>query len=724
MRIQRVLSMSREELLFRSRQKWAITLERFTQGALTPAPGESGIADSERLQGFRRLAPSRFFAGASDSRIPELLLCRNPHERQQCLDCAEAICKGEFPILGYGMLAFGPVGGDAPDWHLDPISGRQSPRIHWSRVDPLDVSRVGDSKVTWEIGRHQWLLDLGQAYQYTGDERYASRAFELLESWMEENPEGIGIHWNSSLEIAYRLISWCWALMLFLRSQALTPALFVKLESWVYRQALHVERYLSRYFSPNTHLTGEALGLFYIATLFPDMKGAAGWRSEAQAILEQQLQRQVFKDGVYFEQSTCYQAYTVEIYLHFLILAERNGIEVPAWVSERLQAMVDFLGDIRQPDGTVPAIGDADGGRLLPLLRRLPGDCQGLFSVAAAWFRRDDYAWLAGGPTPEALRLLGRSRRYLFLSLRQFTPINHRLAVYPDGGYAIVRNHWRRNANHLIFDVGPLGCPDSGAHGHADLLSIQCSAFGEPCLVDSGTGCYTNDPATRDHFRSSHAHNTATVDNRSQAEPAGAFSWKGHRPAAALTRHRVERDTVLLEGVHHAWMNFRDPVEHRRRVLFIRNEYWVIVDDFHGAASHKLAIRYQFAKLPVSLGNDHWVRARCRNGAGFSLRTLSAAPIAQRLFSGDRDPMQGWISPDYGQCVSAPVLISSVETRLPVRIVSLLYPQRDRGLPVPTVSLSGGHDMSQLLVEGEHEDRIAITATDMILQSEVAPCAE
>lgn len=86
--------------------------------------------------------------------------------------------------------------------------------------------------------------------------------------------------------------------------------------------------------------------------------------------------------------------------------------------------------------------------------------------------------------------------------------------------------------------------------------------------------------------------------------------------------------------------------------------------------------------------------------------------------------MQGWISPDYGQCVSAPVLISSVETRLPVRIVSLLYPQRDRGLPVPTVSLSGGHDMSQLLVEGEHEDRIAITATDMILQSEVAPCAE
>ena len=86
--------------------------------------------------------------------------------------------------------------------------------------------------------------------------------------------------------------------------------------------------------------------------------------------------------------------------------------------------------------------------------------------------------------------------------------------------------------------------------------------------------------------------------------------------------------------------------------------------------------------------------------------------------------MQGWISPDYGQYVSAPVLISSVETRLPVRIVSLLYPQRDREQPVPSVFLSGGHDVSQLLVEGEHEDRIAITAADMVLESEVAPCVE
>ena len=34
--------------------------------------------------------------------------------------------------------------------------------------------------------------------------------------------------------------------------------------------AAHVERYLSLYYSPNTHLTGEALGLFYAGAVFPE----------------------------------------------------------------------------------------------------------------------------------------------------------------------------------------------------------------------------------------------------------------------------------------------------------------------------------------------------------------------------------------------------------------------------------------------------------------------
>src|SRR2546430_16133232 len=80
---------------------------------------------------------------------------------------------------------------------------------------------------------------------------------------------------------------------------------------------------------------------------------------------------------------------------------------VPAVVGERVQRMLDFLLAVRRPDGSVPSIGDADGGWLLPFVRRAPDDFRGVFSTAAAWFGRPDYAWAAGGLAPETLWLLG-----------------------------------------------------------------------------------------------------------------------------------------------------------------------------------------------------------------------------------------------------------------------------------------------------------------------------
>jgi hypothetical protein len=52
-------------------------------------------------------------------------------------------------------------------------------------------------------------------------------------------------------------------------------------------------------------------------------RGGASW---ARAFCLTESRRQITADGVHFEQSTCYQRYTIDIYLHFLLLAARNGI--------------------------------------------------------------------------------------------------------------------------------------------------------------------------------------------------------------------------------------------------------------------------------------------------------------------------------------------------------------------------------------------------------------
>ena len=112
---------------------------------------------------------------------------------------------------------------------------------------------------------------------------------------------------------------------------------------FLYLNARHLETYLSTYFSPNTHLTGEALGLFYLGILFPEFDAAERWRRTGEAILIAEFYRHVLEDGVYFEQTTYYHRYTVEIYLHLLLLLEANRQQVPEELKRKLIALLDHL---------------------------------------------------------------------------------------------------------------------------------------------------------------------------------------------------------------------------------------------------------------------------------------------------------------------------------------------------------------------------------------------
>jgi hypothetical protein len=250
---------------------------------------------------------------------------RATEERRKVIVAATRLIERRFNLLGYRSLSFG----DPVDWHLDPVSSRRAPLVHWSRLDPLDSAVVGDSKVVWELNRHQWVVHLAQAWTLTRDERYAAECVSMIESWIGANPIGIGINWASSLEVAYRLMSWCWVATLIRDAPAVTGSLALTLLAAVWAHARHVRRYLSHSFSPNTHLTGEALGLFYAGVLFPDFRDAAQWRDLGMRVLLDQSSAQLSRDGVHFELSTCYHRYTVETYLQFALLATRNGVPVP-----------------------------------------------------------------------------------------------------------------------------------------------------------------------------------------------------------------------------------------------------------------------------------------------------------------------------------------------------------------------------------------------------------
>lgn len=618
--------------------------------------------------------------GAGERRSPGI----TPGSAEACariIARADCVCAGRFDLLGYRDLSFGePI-----DWHLDAVSGRRSPLVHWSRLDPLDGTVVGDSKVVWELNRHQWLVHLGEAYRLTGDERYAAVFADRVRGWTAANPVGMGINWASSLEVALRLIAWCWALELFRRSEALTPALAAEMSRSIARHATHVEKYLSYYFSPNTHLTGEALGLLYAGGVLDAHARASRWRELASRILVQESERQVHHDGVYFEQSTYYQRYTVEIYLHFLVLAARLGVSVPDAVATRVQSMLDFLLTVRRPDGSLPQIGDSDGGWILPFELRGADDLRGVFATAAAVFKRPDYAWAAGGQALETFWLLGEEGLAAFAALEPAPPERPSSRAFCDGGYVVMRDGWATDAHQLILDVGPLGCPHSGGHGHADLLSVQCAAFGEPYLADAGTGSYDAEGSERSFFRSSAAHSTVLVDGIGQAAPAGPFKWHS-RPQARLRQWRSTEVYDLADAEHDAYHTLSDPVVHRRRVLYLKPRYWVIVDDLDGQDEHRVDLSFQFAPLDLIADVDPWVRARRAGGRGLAVGAWSTVSLERSIVAGGMDPIRGWHSAEYGQREPAPHVAYSVTARCPLRIVSAIVPLAKVSASLPPLS--------------------------------------
>lgn len=445
-------------------------------------------------------------------------------EAAELVALAHKIASGHLPVFGQ-WVAFPP---DIP-WRRDWVHGKEWPAQYFRLVPYLDFSRVGDHKYIWEINRHQHLVTLAQAWVVAGDPAWLRLIESHLESWWTANPPQCGINWASALEVAFRALSWLWVLHLV--GPELPAPLRAKFNASLYFHGRHLARNLSHYFSPNTHLLGEAVVLHALGTWFAHDP----WLQLGHRVVDQCLDRQLLPDGAYFEQSTYYHVYALDMFLFHAIL---HGERSPRW-QERLAAMADYLRALARPGDPMPLLGDDDGGRFFhphgdrqrfgeaTLSRHAQWAGQPGASPAAAW-------WLP--PVAPTTAPPPHSR------------------FFPTAGLLALHHH----ETSLLFDGGNFGALSSG-HSHADSLSLTLTHQGHEVLIDPGTFTYMG--AERNTFRSTSVHNTVTV-GPGQAEPRNPFAWQ--------TKPLTHVDHVHLDGPAlrvSARCEYRGLV-HRRRLLW------------------------------------------------------------------------------------------------------------------------------------------------------------
>jgi hypothetical protein len=287
---------------------------------------------------------------------------------------------------------------------------------------------------------------------------------------------------------------------------------------------------------------------------------------------------------------------------------------------------------------------------LLTLHQRPAGDFRDTLQIGAALFGDGRLKWAAGPAGPEVLWLLGPEGLATYDRLVSVEPETV-VRQFDASGFVVLRDGWTESSSYVFVDAGAHGAMNY-VHAHADALSFEYASNGVTWIVDPGTYTYTKDPALRDQFRTSSAHNTLLVAGQSQSQPNGPFSWS-HVAHTRLHEVTAGTDAATCMAEHNGYERLDPPVRHRRWIRLLKRpdrpsgSYLLIEDRVRTFGSYRYQLRFHLAAGCKTAKEDGRFVVHHENG--------------QRLAVGMWLVGEGWVSPEYARRVAAPVLTADAE---------------------------------------------------------------
>ncbi|SME98604.1 alginate lyase family protein [Paenibacillus barengoltzii] len=553
------------------------------------------------------------------------------------------------------------------------------------------------------LNRARYMGELGQAYWLTGEESYAQAYIRLLKDWMTQNPlteaevrESVGRSYNvkdtwRKLDSGIRITHWLKGYYCVRRSKhwgTEEEALFLEA---IRRHGMYLSIAYTSHDRQSNWGFLETNGLFQLALLFPEVEEAATWLQTAIERLVEMCQLQVYDDGLQNEQSSMYHHEVLHCLFESVWLAELNRISLPSVLHDTLNRMFTASLTIVQPDGRQPNFSDSDSTDIRDVLAR-----------GAVLYRRGDLK-------SQAYSVLDYDGIWYFTQ-KGFELYEKLEVKAPDfvskeltqSGYAFMRSDWQRTARYLWFDHGHMDV--IRAHGHDDALHISLFAYGREFLVDPGRCTYMEN-RDRQYFKESLQHNTVSVDGQTISEYVD--SWKWNHVARSLGQvWRTTPEYDYAQGGHDGYWRLPHPVQLLRQILFVKPDYWVVVDTCrsHGDAEHAYALPFHLAEgLEVRFQADgHLVIGDAGGGEGPVLRILPLHPVKI-----DVEP--SWISRNYNEKTPSCRAILRQSGQGFTQFVTVLYPAQRQSEAPPVIRLLDVLDSYGHPVPGELATALSIT---------------
>jgi asparagine synthase (glutamine-hydrolysing) len=580
------------------------------------------------VQWRKQNSPAFFF---KEVKFPDSI----PWNPKHVVNEAERLLRGELKYFAHEFIQTG----FPPDWHKDPVSGKKlDSQKHWSEIS--DDGNV-DIKFIWEASRFGMVYPLVRAYASTRDEKYVEAFWKLIQSWAEANPPNTGPNWMDGQEAALRLMAWMFGFYAFIDSPSSNPERIAQFTVMVAAHAERIYKNIDYAISTSSnHTISEAFGLWLVGLLFPELKDSEKYFALGRKLLDQEVAAQIFPDGSYSMHSLNYHRFILQIYLCAMRLGELNRFPFSESLKQRVRRSVDYLYQLIDPEtGQMPVYGSNDGALVLPLNNCDFTDYRPVLQLGSYLTKRtrlfesgawdEPLYWLYG---PQALQAKVESSPQTSQS-------------YADGGISVLRGSQSKAV---------IRCTDFRSRpSHADQLHVDLWWRGNNIACDAGTYLYSGEGVWRNGLAHTAVHNTVTVDHKDQMKMVSRFTWTNWSRGKIL-----KHGENLWQGEHNGYK----PVTHKRTVMALDGDRWLVVDRLQDTQPHHYALHWLLNDFPYEQQENLILLSLDSMKYKVQVGLVEGKSVFS-VVRGDPKSTRGWRSRYYGD--KEPAISAMLETDQP-----------------------------------------------------------
>ncbi len=186
------------------------------------------------------------------------------------------------------------------------------------------------------------------------------------------------------------------------------------------------------------------------------------------------------------------------------------------------------------------------------------------------------------------------------------------------------------------------------------------------------------------YFKCMAGHNTVQIDKREPIELVSRFLFLPW-PKARM-RHYEPRGAKVgcIECEHYGYDRKGNGVLHRRTLIGLAGDTWLVVDDLLGKGEHEATLRWHLIDAQYKVNDKDHVVTLATSEGDLAIHVTGSPAMLQRfeiVYGRDRvNQVQGFASPHYGTKSAIPTLEADVSFMNIERLITVVSPGKTTGI--------------------------------------------